>query len=372
MDPAETKVAENRKTPDADSEGAAPLRTERVLWRRAKGFFLPGLLGLSGFALTLYICLIHYVYTPAGGAGAEEIYIIRPGAGFDTVTRELESKGLIPKAFPVRVWAAVKGYDGRIQAGEYRLNRGWSPARIVEGFVQGAVVQHTITIPEGYNIGQIAELLQARGVADMSGFLALAEDPAVVAEYGLQGDTLEGYLYPDTYRFNRGTPPRLVLNTLVGRLREVLDPLREAIDASGMSLHQVLTLASIVEKETGAPEERPLIAGVFLNRLEKNMRLESDPTVIYGLEDFNGNLTRADLAEPHAFNTYVIPALPPGPIANPGLEAILAVLCPAKTPFLYFVSKNNGTHYFSRTFSEHARAVVRYQKAGRRSSGKTS
>jgi UPF0755 protein len=158
---------------------------------------------------------------------------------------------------------------------------------------------------------------------------------------------------------------------MVGRFWQVVNPLKERMDKVGMKLQEVITLASIVEKETGLAEERSTIASVFLNRLKKGMRLESDPTVIYGIKDFGGNLTRKDLNKATPYNTYVIRGLPPGPIANPGLEAIRAVLYPAKTDYLYFVSKNDGSHHFSKTLSEHNKAVQIYQKDRRRRRGKT-
>jgi len=366
--PEETNISNKEEPPVTVPDHDAAQRSEGAFQRRLRLCLVLALMALAGIAVAACVCLNHYVYTPMDEGGAAEVYVIRPGSGLTAVVRDLETEGLLRRALPVRVWASVKGYGGRIRAGEYLLSRSWSPARILEAFVQGSVIQHSVTIPEGYTVDQIAGLLQERDITEKRAFLALARDPELIRGYGLQGETLEGYLFPDTYLFSRDTPPRMVLDRMVGRFKEVAGPLQEAIDARGLSLHEVVTLASIVEKETGAAQERPLIAGVFLNRLERNMRLESDPTVIYGLKDFDGNLTRAHLGEPHAFNTYVIPGLPPGPIANPGGASIRAVLYPAQTSFLYFVSRNDGTHHFSKTYSEHVRAVARYQRAGRRTS----
>jgi UPF0755 protein len=202
--------------------------------------------------------------------------------------------------------------------------------------------------------------------------MALSADAETAKAYGFSGPGLEGYLFPDTYHLSRGMTPRAVIDVMVKRFFAVMGPFSEAIRQSGMSLEQVVTLASIVEKETGAPEERPLIAGVFLKRLKNNMRLESDPTVIYGIDPFDGNLKKEDLRTHTPYNTYLIKGLPPGPISSPGLEAIKAVLFPAQTDFLYFVSKNDGTHHFSKTFSEHRKAVRKYQKANRKGSQKPS
>jgi UPF0755 protein len=173
---------------------------------------------------------------------------------------------------------------------------------------------------------------------------------------------LEGYLFPDTYQFGRGISPSLIIDAMVKRFWQMVGPLTDRAKETGMTMQEIVTLASIVEKETGQPSERPLIASVFLNRLKSGMRLESDPTVIYGLENFDGNLRKKDLVQRSPYNTYVIHGLTPGPICNPGLESIKAVIFPAKTDYLYFVSKNDGSHHFSRTLSEHNQAVERYQK----------
>ena len=222
-----------------------------------------------------------------------------------------------------------------------------------------------MTIPEGFTSAQIAELLGKKGLVEKGEFLLLTGDQDLVRRYGIAGAGLEGYLYPDTYRFYRGMTALSVVDVMVKRFKEVTAPFVERAEQLGMAFEDIVALASIVEKETGLAEERPVIASVFLNRLKRGIRLESDPTVIYGLTGFNGNLTRKDLSKPTPYNTYLIPGLPPGPIANPGLDAIKAVLFPAKTNYLYFVSKNDGSHYFSRTLAEHNRAVMIYQKKRR-------
>ncbi|MBN2126167.1 MAG: endolytic transglycosylase MltG, partial [Deltaproteobacteria bacterium] len=229
-----------------------------------------------------------------------------------------------------------------------------------------AVIAHPVTIPEGLTASQIGALLEEKGLADKGGFLDLIRDPRLIKDYGLRGDSLEGYLYPDTYHFARGIPVQRIIDTMVKRFHELVDPLQDRARQVGMELEEVISLASIVEKETGLARERPLIASVFLNRLKRGMRLESDPTVIYGLKDFDGNLTREDLRHNTPYNTYTRRGLPPGPIANPGLDSIRAVLSPAETNYLYFVSKNDGSHHFSATLAEHNRAVVKYQKKRRR------
>jgi UPF0755 protein len=184
---------------------------------------------------------------------------------------------------------------------------------------------------------------------------------------GVEGPTLEGYLFPDTYRFAKGLPAESIVRTMVDRFRAVYEDVRRASPATSLSMHEIVTLASIVEKETAVPEERPLIAAVFLNRMRRGMRLETDPTVIYGISDFDGNLRRVHLEdESNPYNTYRIPGLPPGPIASPGREALQAVLAPADSPYLFFVSRNDGTHVFTTSYRDHSRAVAQFQKQRRR------
>jgi UPF0755 protein len=232
----------------------------------------------------------------------------------------------------------------------------------MEILTRGVIITHPITIPEGYNRVQIADLLEQKGLIDKRKFLSLTEEPNLIASYNLSGNTLEGYLYPDTYQFAKGLSAGSIINTMVRRFFEIIQPYSARIEASDLSLKELITLASIVEKETGRKEESPIIASVFLNRLGKGMHLASDPTVIYGIKDFDGNITRKDLKKNTPYNTYVIRGLPPGPIACPGAAAIKAVLYPAETDYLYFVSKNDGSHHFSKTLAEHNRAVEIYQK----------
>jgi UPF0755 protein len=178
----------------------------------------------------------------------------------------------------------------------------------------------------------------------------------------IKAETFEGYLFPDTYLFPKDTTSEEIISTMVKRFRSVFKPeWKNRAEALGFSIHQVVTLASIVEKETGVASERPVISSVFHNRLKRKMRLESDPTVIYGIKDFDGNITKKHLAEPTPYNTYVIRGLPPGPIANAGVGAFEAVLFPADTKFLYFVSKKDTTHQFSTNIKDHNRAVRKYQ-----------
>ncbi|MBW2608967.1 MAG: endolytic transglycosylase MltG [Deltaproteobacteria bacterium] len=302
---------------------------------------------------------------PAEKGEHDQIIIVREGMSLREVAYSLEREEVIKSKILFMLWARLMGYSRKIKAGEYRLSPSMAPIRILEILTRGVIITHPVTIPEGFSREQIAELLAAKGFISKQQFLALTDDPDVLKRYDISGTSLEGYLYPDTYQFGRGLSAESVMNAMINRFQEVIEPYKEKVLKSDMTVQEVVTLASIVEKETGRAEERPIIASVFLNRLKKRMRLDSDPTVIYGIKDFSGNLTRKDLSEPTPYNTYVIRGLPPGPIASPGLEAIKAVLYPAQTDYLYFVSKNDGSHYFSKTLKEHNRAVQKYQKRRR-------
>ena len=324
------------------------------------GFFTLGVVFLFlGFGL--------YVISPAEKEGKDhQMIVFMEGLSLKEVADKLERKKIIKSKMLFMLWARIMGYSRKIKAGEYMLSPNMAPMGILEILTRGAVITHPVTIPEGFTKADIAELLQRKGLAGKRQFLSLTDDPAMLNKYGISGPSLEGYLYPDTYQFARGLSASSTIDSMVNRFWQMVAPLKGRVEDLGMKMKDVVTLASIVEKETGRPEERPVIASVFLNRLERRMRLESDPTVIYGLNNFSGNLRRKDLSKPTPYNTYLIRGLPPGPIANPGLESIKAVLYPAETKYLYFVSKNDGSHFFSKTLSEHNRAVRIYQKKRRK------
>lgn len=319
-------------------------------------------MGLSaGFGL--------YMVKPADPGGTTRTFLVRQGATLKQVAQALEEEGLVTSDMLFSLTGRLMGAHREIRAGEYFLSPTMPPLRILQILSKGSVITHAVTIPEGLTRTQIAEVLAGKGLADKGDFLALTENPELAARFGISAQSLEGYLYPDTYQLARGLPAISVIEVMVRRFWEIFRPLEGRLRDVNLTMAEAITLASIVEKETGLAEERPLIAAVFLNRLRQRMRLESDPTVIYGLERFDGNLTRKDLQEATPYNTYVIHGLPPGPIANPGAGSILAVLYPAETDYLYFVSRNDGSHHFSRTLSEHSRAVVTYQKKAARPSG---
>ncbi|MGD8982723.1 MAG: endolytic transglycosylase MltG [Desulfobacteraceae bacterium] len=327
-----------------------------------------GLLFLAGLFLCAALGLFYI--TPAEKQGKNQLVIVKEGLSLKEVAGELDRKKIITSKVLFELWAELLGYSRKIKAGEYELGGHMAPKRILEKLIKGKVITYPVTVPEGFTAAQISELLHEGGLINKERFLSLINDPTLLKHHGISAPSLEGYLYPETYHFARGISARSTIDAMVGRFWQVVSPLKGRMDRVGMKLPELITLASIVEKETGLAEERPTIASVFLNRLKKGMRLESDPTVIYGIKDFDGNLTRKDLNRATPYNTYIIRGLPPGPIANPGLEAIRAVLYPAQTDYLYFVSRNDGSHHFSKTLSEHNKAVQIYQKRGK-SRGKT-
>ena len=292
-----------------------------------------------------------------------KVVVIPDGSTFQYVAALLEREGLIKNRSVFVLIGKSQSADRKVQAGEYELNPGMTLAEILSKLLNGEVLLHPLTIPEGLTITQIADVVPQQGLTDRVEFLRLAKDREFVASLGIKAETLEGYLYPDTYKFPRPIEAREVLMAMVEQLRQVVGPdLLARMQELKMTMHEVLTLASIIEKETGSGGERPEISAVFHNRLKKHIPLQSDPTVIYGLPVFDGNLHKKDLSSPSPYNTYRVQGLPPGPIANPGIEAIRAALYPSDSRSLYFVSRNDGTHQFSATLIEHNKAVEKYQK----------
>ncbi len=244
------------------------------------------------------------------------------------------------------------------------------PLDVLDALVKGQAKQHLVTIPEGYTLSQIAQLLEDLNLVEKKGFLQKASSPAFINVLGLSevaGTTLEGYLFPDTYHVFREMDPEEVIQMMIHQFKKVFGPdLVHRASELGISEKDAVILASIIEKETSLPEEKPLISAVFHNRLKRNIPLQSDPTVIYGIKNFDGNLTKEHLLKQTPYNTYIVAGLPPTPICNPGKESLLAALYPAPVPYLYFVSKNDGSHYFSSEIEEHNRAVWKYQKPQRK------
>lgn len=299
---------------------------------------------------------------------------ISPRSGVRAIAHLLAKKGVIssPWMFEVYLRMLKPLAVHRLQAGEYEFQPNMTPEQVVEKLRQGLVKQYLITIPEGSTKEDIAYLLEKSGLVSQEAVLKQMEQAALLKEFGVpacveqctttQYGGVEGYLFPDTYRLTKRMTIKEMLKKMRNRLDDILDDVKKAqMKTLGVDLHHVLTLASIVEKETGASLERPLIAGVFWNRLRKGMPLQSDPTAMYGQSLVDRKLRKQHLKSNNAYNTYTHTGLPPGPIASPGMLAIQAVLWPTQSKYLYFVSKNDGTHQFCETYACHRRAVQKWQ-----------
>jgi UPF0755 protein len=311
----------------------------------------------------LFIDLQIYADKPAQVGSSHEVVInVSQGQSVKTTANMLYQESIVKSPLKL-VWIArLEGYDKRLKAGEYLFSAGMSPRQILEIMVKGEVKLHKLTVPEGYNTYQIADLVAQAEFASKADFIRAATDAALVHKMGLDAETFEGYLFPDTYYFPKDVSVEKIISTMIQRFQAIFVPAwRERAKHLGFTVNQVVTLASIIEKETGAPFERALISSVFHNRLKRKMRLESDPTVIYGIQNFTGNLTRKHLKTTTPYNTYQIRGLPAGPIANPGRASLEAALYPEETAYIYFVSKKDSTHYFSTNLADHNRAVRKYQ-----------
>jgi UPF0755 protein len=330
---------------------------------------LAGLLGVAAGAAALLAWLLAVELEPIAPGSREQVaFTVERGRGLRQVANALEDAGLIRNAGAAVAIAKLRGWDAAVKAGEYELSPGSSSEEILQKIIAGRVRTYTAVLPEGVRATEIAERLEEIGLADREAFLRIVGDAEFAKSLGVPAPSLEGYLYPETYELPRDLEPEAVARIFVEQFDRVWAEIEPAAREVALDKHEIVTLASIVEKETAVPEERPLIAAVFLNRLRRGMRLETDPAVIYGIPDFDGNLRRRDLRnEKNPYNTYQIAGLPPGPIASPGADSLRAVVKPAETDYLYFVSRNDGTHEFSRTYREHVNAVNRYQRIARRS-----
>ncbi|MCG8688200.1 MAG: endolytic transglycosylase MltG [Desulfobacterales bacterium] len=303
-----------------------------------------------------------FINTPAGTDANALIFTISQGQNLNTISQNLKKEGLITDPFRFKLYARLKKAATRIKAGEYQLAPNLTPDRILALLISGKVKLYKFTIPEGLNMEEISVLAQKAGLCKQEEFLSLCRDIDFINQLNVPGLTLEGYLYPDTYLFPRNTDCKSLIEKMTATFHSTFNSKWQARAREiGYSVHEIVTLASIIEEETGDASERPLIASVFHNRLKKNMRLESDPTVIYGVDDYHGRIRYKHLRRKTPYNTYKIKGLPPGPIANPGAKAIEAALYPAQSDYLFFVSKNDTTHKFSTNLRDHNKAVKKYQ-----------
>ncbi|MFO1463043.1 MAG: endolytic transglycosylase MltG [bacterium] len=322
------------------------------------GTLLKALLVLLLVAAGLYI----YVSIQLGPYGKGGTAYIPHGASLRQSAQILEQNGIVRSAWSFRGLARWRGVQAKLKPGEYQFEPGMTSGEVLDKIVRGERIVRRLTVPEGTNFRQIAALIAGAGIASQDEVMKRFRDPALLGLLGFPAPSLEGFLYPASYEYDRETTVDGLLRAMLQKFQEsVRGPLADRAKQAGWTMSQVVTLASIIEKETAQAAERPLISSVFHNRLRIGMPLQTDPTVIYGLPDFDGNLRREDLRNPHPYNTYVHVGLPPGPIASPGMASLEAALNPAASNYLFFVAKGDGTHFFSATLDEHNAAVARYQ-----------
>lgn len=290
-----------------------------------------------------------------------QTFTIMPGMDLYQVAYLLKSKNIITSASFFYIMGRILNATD-VKAGNYRIYDKESSFSILKKITQGKFITKKITIPEGYTIYDIARVLAENDICTEGNFLYWAQSPSFLATIGLSTSSAEGYLFPDTYVIPENTDPRDIIIRLVNQTKKVIHDIKDSIEVQYSNLHQILTVASLVEKEAKINSERPIIAAVFYNRLKLKMKLDCDSTIQYGLKKFGMRLTYDDLDSDTPYNTYKNAGLPPTPICNPGKRSILAALNPANVPYLFFVARNDGTHYFSKTLVEHNRAVDFYQK----------
>jgi len=324
------------------------------------------LLFLSVFLLTVVVSYKAFLYyTENIPMGDKRITLeIERGAGLNMISKKLMDYGVINNDKIFMVYALLKGNYNILKAGEYEFHPNETISRIYNRLIEGDVVLKSVTIPEGLNSMEIADLLDEKGLFDRQDFIDVLNNKSLVKELlGEHTDSFEGYLFPDTYSYTDDLTPEQLTRMMAKQFNRVVSSLDMNSNGLQLSEEEILILASMIEKEAGNENEREIISAVFHNRLMKGMKLESDPTVIYGLgESYDGNLTKGHLNTTTEYNTYTNLGLPPGPISNPGKESIVAALNPAKVDYLYFVSKGDGSHEFSTNYSDHQRAVYEYQK----------
>jgi UPF0755 protein len=330
---------------------------------------------------TLALLLVAFVVAAAGAASiwmyrrvhepyrgfqtAEQFVEILPGSDSQTIGRQLVAAGVVPDALTFRVGVWLAGEARHLRAGEYRFDAPMTPRAVIDKLVRGDVYLLPITFPEGLTIAEMAAIYESHGLGTKDAFIAAASDPSPIRAIDPAARDLEGYLFPDTYALPRRADASMLVRQMTSQFERVFTAeLREAAAARGLSVRQAVTLASIIEKETARPEERPMVAAVYSNRLRRGIGLQCDPTVIYALTRlgrYTGNLRRADLSLDSPYNTYRYRGLPPGAIAAPGRASLEAAVNPAPVDYLYFVSRNDGSHEFASTLREHNRNVQKYQ-----------
>ena len=321
---------------------------------------------VAGLFVISWVCgaIFYYSATHPLSEDFDSVSVeITPGMTLNKISTLLEDRKLIGNSLSFQLLAYLQKKQGQIQAGEYELSPSMTPKDILGIVTSGKTILHAVTIPEGYRITEIAALLGERGLVDEEEFILQTQDAEFIQSAGIPAVSLEGYLFPETYHFSKHTSERKILQSMLDTYHEKIKEyeLSKRALSANLSFHEVVTLASLIEKETGVDEERKLISSVFHNRLKKNMLLQTDPTVIYAINHFDGNIRKKDLDIDSPYNTYKYRGLPPGPIASPGLKSIIAALEPSESGYLYFVSRKDGSHQFSSNLVDHNRAVQKYQ-----------
>lgn len=328
---------------------------------KIKRFLLYILILPSIAAVVLIGSLFLYARLPIDSAKTTTVLVDVPtGSSLMKVINILGDAGLVKQKLLFHVLVAIKGGARSIRAGEYEFTTSLSPSELVDKLIHGDVKNYPVTIYEDYSLKQVAEQLKKYKLIHEDVFFQLAERKEFLSSLGIRGDSIEGYLFPDTYFFNRSMTTRQIMRIMVERFWSKISPemINQAAE-KGLNTHQFVTFASLVGKESGYSAEKPMIAAVFYNRLKKGIPLQSDPTTVYDLKDFNGKILRRHYKRESPYNTYIIRGLPPGPIANPGLDSFQAVLRPADVNYLYFVSQKDGTHFFSSSLVAHNDAILR-------------
>jgi len=335
---------------------------ERERVRRAGSRLIGGFLGVLTVSVLLVGMYEVFIAPPRNVNDLSEVeIIIPPGLAADEIGSLLDREGLVDNAWAFKLLGKVGGYERRLQAGRYCLGPEMRDLDVLKVLARGRTGEERVTLPEGLTVAQMARLLAERAGIDGDRFLTFARDPRLADSLRVPAGSLEGYLFPDTYNIFWQMDERTILRQLVQNFWNHFEASRdERAAALGMSVHQVVTLASLIEREAKSEEERVLISGVFHNRLRLRRPLESCATVAFILPERRERLTYADLRTPSPYNTYLRPGLPPGPICSPGISSIDAALYPAETDYLYFVSRGDGTHEFTKTAREHIRAKRKY------------
>jgi len=326
--------------------------------------------GFWGLLIIIWITLGLFYFQasrPVSDNNQLQTFEIKHGMTLNKVSKELSHQGLIRSSSAFQAIALLQEKQKLIMVGEYNISPSMLPMEILQRITSGKTILHPVTIPEGYRIIEIGDILEKNGLADKEMFIKQTKNIELLK--GIAKISLEGYLFPETYHFGKFTNEKSIVKIMVDTFQEraLNKKFLNRASEMGFSYHEIITLASLIEKETGKDSERKQISSVFHNRLKKNMLLQTDPTVIYAIENFDGNIKKRHLKIDSPYNTYLYKGLPPGPISSPGLKSIIAALYPANTSNLYFVSRRDGSHQFSSTLNEHNQAVEKYQlrKIGR-------